>query len=226
MKLPFIEIDTEFFKEIINSQKVDHSVNMTYIDKNPIIRWLWWKRLKMMLSLSKIDNSKKVLDFGCGEGVFLPTLAANYQNVHAVDLDIKIAKTVKEHYKLENVKIFNDNIFKTNLKDNNYDIIFSASVLEHFQDVEYVLKVLRNKLKENGVLIFSSPTENYIYKIGRILTGYDKYQDPLDIHYFGSSEIAEEAKKYFDLVKRYDIPFNIKIFPLHSVYLFLKKKSD
>ena len=193
---------------------------MTYIDKNPIIRWLWWKRLKMMMSLSKIDSSKKVLDFGCGEGVFLPTLAINYKKVHAVDLDIKIAKIVKDHYKLENVKIFSDDIFKTNLKDNYYDIIFSTSVLEHFEDVEHVIKILRNKMKENGLLIFSSPTENYIYKIGRMITGYDKYQDPLDIHYFGSSEIAEKAKKYFDLVQRYDIPFNIQIFPLHSVYAF------
>ena len=92
MKLPFKEIEPEIFKKIIKSQKVDHSVNMTYIDKNPIIRWLWWKRLKMMLDVSKIDSSKKVLDFGCGEGVFLPTLSNKYKEVHAVDLDIKIAK--------------------------------------------------------------------------------------------------------------------------------------
>lgn len=223
MKLPFKEIEPEFFMKIINSQKVDHSVNMTYIDKNPIIRWLWWERLKKMLSVSKIDSSKKVLDFGCGEGVFLPTLSTNYEEVHAVDLDVKIAKIVKENYKLDNVKIFSDDIFKTNLKDNYYDIIFSASVLEHFEDVEFVIKVLKNKLKENGFLIFSSPTENYIYKIGRMVTGYDKYQDPLDIHYFGANEIAEKAKKHFELIDRYDIPFNIKIFPLHSVYVLLKK---
>jgi cyclopropane fatty-acyl-phospholipid synthase-like methyltransferase len=59
---------------------------MTYVDKNPIIRWLLWKRLKMVLSLSKNNSSKKVLDFGCGEGVFLPTLDANYKNMHAVAL--------------------------------------------------------------------------------------------------------------------------------------------
>ena len=222
MKSKFKKIDTEFFKEIINSKEFNHSVNMTYVDKNPIIRWLWWKRLRMMLSLSKIDNSKKVLDFGCGEGVFLPSLSLNYKEVHAVDLYVKIAKIVKDHYKLENVKIFSDDIFKTNLKDNYYDIIFSASVLEHFSDVDYVLKVLRNKLKDNGLLIFSSPTENYIYKIGRIVTGYNKYQDPEDIHYFGAKEIAQKGKKYFDLIGRYDIPFNLRISPLHSIYLLKK----
>ena len=44
LKSKFKKIDTEFFKEIINSKEFNHSVNMTYVDKNPIIRWLWWKR--------------------------------------------------------------------------------------------------------------------------------------------------------------------------------------
>ena len=96
---------------------------------------------------------------------FSSTLSTNYEDVHAVDLDVKIARIVKENYKLDNVKIFSDDIFKTNLKDNYYDIIFSASVLEHFEDVEFVIKVLKNKLKENGFLIFSSPTEITFIKL-------------------------------------------------------------
>ena len=50
------------------------------------------------------------------EKVFLPSLSANYKTVDAVDIDIDIAKNVKKEFKLDNVNIFEDNIYETNLK--------------------------------------------------------------------------------------------------------------
>tara|TARA_B100000131_G_scaffold79625_1_gene76376 strand:+ start:2201 stop:2887 length:687 start_codon:yes stop_codon:yes gene_type:complete len=225
MNNKFIRIDRKTLirlsKDKQTSDKNSESINMTYIIKNPIIRYIWWSRLNTMLKLAFKEQGVRVLDFACGEGVFLPSLSANFKTVDAVDIDIDIAKNVKKEFKLDNVNIFEDNIYETKLKDNYYDIIFAASVLEHFNDVHLIFDSLRKKIKKGGALIFSSPSENYIYRFGRLVTGFNKYNNTVHIHYFGSKELADIAKTKFSLIKKVSTPIKfLPFFDLHNVYLF------
>ncbi len=225
MKNKLIKINKNSLIRLYNSKLSSsegfESIGITYISNNPIISYIWWSRLQAMIDLASKVKAEKVLDFGCGEGVLLPSLSNIYKEVHAADLDVRTAHDVKNEFKLSNVKIFQDDIFKSNLENNCYDIIFAASVLEHFKDIEIVLKNLKQKLKKGGMLVFSCPSENYIYKIGRFLSGYNKYSGPQDIHYYGAREIAEKAKTEYKLLNKLSLP--IKILPfinLHNVYLF------
>ena len=48
----------------------------SYLHANPLIRWIVWQRHVVIEKLAVLGKETRVLDFGCGVGVFLPTLCA------------------------------------------------------------------------------------------------------------------------------------------------------
>ena len=65
-----------------------------YTNANPLVRWIFWKRLATLLKFSREVERRRVLDFGCGEGAFLPSLCRNFKDVVAVDVDVAAAGQV------------------------------------------------------------------------------------------------------------------------------------
>jgi ubiquinone/menaquinone biosynthesis C-methylase UbiE len=60
----------------------------SYTHANPLIRRLFWKRLDMAIGLAEIRPTDRVLDFGTGSGILLPTLQQQARSVSATDLDV------------------------------------------------------------------------------------------------------------------------------------------
>ncbi len=166
-KVEIEELTKESFPEINNRDR-DEMAIPSYSHANPLIRWLMWKRLEYTFLLSLGGNYESVLDFGCGVGVFLPTLANNFSNVYAIDLFPQFGMKLCETKGL-NV-IFKRTI--NEIEDNSLDVIFSTDVLEHVDNLDELIKSFKLKLKLNGKIIISGPTENFVYKIGRIFAGF------------------------------------------------------
>jgi len=147
----------------------------SYLHPNPLINWIVWRRHHILLNFAKDLPNKSVLDFGCGLGIFLPSLAENAQTVYAVDLFPEYAQELCRLRKL-NVTI------GTTLgivEDNSLDYIFAAEVLEHIKDLDHMITIMAAKLKPGGAILLSLPTENFLYKIGRTLAGF---RDKGDYH--------------------------------------------
>ncbi len=77
----------------ISEQNKDEMAIPSYLHANPLIRWLMWKRLEYITQCAKITKDMTVLDFGCGIGVFLPTLSDFAKTVYAIDLFPEYAKS-------------------------------------------------------------------------------------------------------------------------------------
>ncbi|MBF0412326.1 MAG: class I SAM-dependent methyltransferase [Desulfamplus sp.] len=192
----------------------------TYFDKSDLIRKLYWKRLEYMLNICSDFAASNVLDLGCGQGVFLPSLSKYYENVFGLDLDVSIAEIIKRKYHLNNITLFKKNIFDNTFQDNTFDLIFAPSVLEHFYDLNLIFSELKRILKKKGRLVFSSPTETILYEIGRKIFGYKK---PVD-HYHDVFEISNVAKKYFKYINKRNGPFFFipSICSVYVIYVFEK----
>ena len=191
----------------------------TYIDKNPLVRWLYWDRLKKMLDYGRKCGASKVLDLGCGEGVFLPSLSENFSQVYGVDIDIRAAQEVVSYYKLNNVQLFQTDLFDNSFDENYFDLVFAASVLEHFEERDKLFIEIMRLITPGGFLIFSSPMETWFYKLGRKIFGYKKPDD----HYFSAYEIASTGRKYLNLVDNKYCPFNLPPFlAACCIYVFKK----
>lgn len=209
-----------------NSLKKIHSgsekIPVLYFHHNPIARHVFYQRLEKILELATENYrsyDKKVCDFGGGGGVFLPTLSENFNKVFIMDLETTEAEKLVKKYHLKNVFISKGNALYNNFPENYFDIIIAADVLEHFKKPGKAIKEIYRLLNHDGVLIVSVPTENFLYRIGRLIIGLKKPKD----HYHNAKEIENLLiKGFFTVTKKRFLPFYFSFLSLFNI-LKLKK---
>lgn len=213
----FIKIEAEKLKSLSEGKDVMD----TYFYKNVIIQDLYWNRLKKMLKIAGGIQASSVLDLGCGQGVFLPTLSSIYPDVKGIDLDISIASQIVDIYDLKNVELFQRDIFDNSFEDNSFDLIFAPSVLEHFEDQDSLFTELTRILKPKGRIVFSSPTETILYEIGRKVFGAVKPED----HYHSVFQIQKVARKYLQFKDKTNGPISFlpALVSVYIIYVFEKE---
>lgn len=161
--------------ELIGDAPTFHQCLLSYTHRNPLVRWLVWRRYGAIAELAELRRGMSVLEFGCGLGIFLPTIARNAGPVYATDLMADGARRLCRKLELE-VSFVDDT---AQLRDESLDLIVAADVLEHLEDLGDYLDVFLAKLKPGGRLIISGPTENLAYRIGRFLAGvFGRKPDP------------------------------------------------
>lgn len=140
----------------------------SYLHPNPLVRWLFWRRYSRLAELAALRPDMTVLEFGCGIGVFLPTLCAGAGRVLATDLFPQYAKRLVERRGL--AVTFVDSADA--VPGDSLDLIVAADVLEHVPDLETYLEQFRAQLRAGGRLLVSGPTESRVYRLGRIVAGF------------------------------------------------------
>lgn len=193
-----MRIDRDDLERFARDVYVDSPV---YFSSNRLVRFINWKKLDFALSLILLKEGHRVLDFGCGNGVMLPTLSGIFGTVVGIDLHTTAASRMKHEYGLSNVFLVAANGMKLPFKDDSFNTVLATSTLEHFKDLDEAVAEIARITKRDGFLLFLSPTENVFYRFGRWLFGYKKPGD----HYYSAKEIevilkgffAMEVKKYF-----------------------------
>ncbi|MFN4245771.1 MAG: class I SAM-dependent methyltransferase [Brevinematia bacterium] len=101
-------------------------------------------------------RGKRVLDVGCGIGVFLEVAKSRGYDIVGVDLNKDVLHIVSSSIR-DNIVISSFEEFDTREK---FDVVTMWYVLEHLPDPESVLKKAWNILKYGGVLAISTPNGN------------------------------------------------------------------
>ena len=158
-----------------NNLLLDEAALPAYAHKNPLIDFIFWRRLHQsyQYAMQRIPKGGKVLDFGCGTGVLSYALAENYE-VTAVDIEFSPLRKVQEQIQFPpNINFLEGTLASFTLPQNSFDAIFALDVLEHMSDQELTsyMTQFQQLLKKDGTLIVSGPTENWLYQIGRKLAG-------------------------------------------------------
>jgi len=116
-------------------------------------------RLNMLREVG-IKPGFHVLDYGCGPGSCIPSLAelvGESGKVYALDihpLAIRKVQDIASKKQLANVEtILSD--CQTGLPDNTLDTVLLYAAFHHLSDPGVVLKELHRVLKPNGILSFS-----------------------------------------------------------------------
>ena len=166
-----------------------------YSHANPLIKWLFWKRLHTVMDYIELRAPyERALDFGCGSGVMLPFLSDMCDQVVAADVDLVPLERMKGRIPLAS----NVQEWDTSGKDlsqesaSAFDLIIALDVLEHVKDLPGTLAQLLRLLKKGGQLVISGPTENALYRFGRKLAG-PEYSG--DYHERGVAEIRCALKE-------------------------------
>lgn len=124
------------------------------------------RRLRLMQEVVDF-RGKKILDVGCGGGVWLAEFAklAGKENVYGSDIDGE---------SMEGNPDFNFKICpaeKLDFEDSFFDIVFSHEVLEHVVDDKQAVREAIRVLKPGGKLIIFAPNRGWPFETHGMFVG-------------------------------------------------------
>jgi Methylase involved in ubiquinone/menaquinone biosynthesis len=112
--------------------------------------------------INQIDlREKTVLDIASGEGYGSNILARHAKKVIGVDISEEAINHAKNKYQSEKLKFIQGNATSIPLPDNSFDVVVSFETIEHHNRHEEMMHELNRVLKDNGILIISSPDKYY-----------------------------------------------------------------
>ena len=120
-------------------------------------------------------SSPRVLEIGCGAGVFRSNFASP-QEYWGVEMSADAAALASKC--LEKVLVGTYREVCAKLPDNYFDCVVCADVIEHMDDEVWFLQHIKTKMSSNSVLVGSIPNVRYVSNLARLLIQRDwRYVD-------------------------------------------------
>lgn len=113
---------------------------------------------------------KKVLEVGCGSGAFISQLNQDAE-FWGIELAPEAAETARMHFYNVLIGAFED--VHTLLPQGYFDLIICNDVIEHLNDHEAFLDIIRQKLAPAGTLVASLPNIRYWEVVKELLFDAD-----------------------------------------------------
>ncbi len=194
----------------------DH-LDKLYNGKNPIVRFVFSKRLDLISEMIPQNPSLKVLDAGCGEGHLLERLHKNLKHHSFTGIDITDIALKKAKERCPFATIQKMDLYHLNLPDNSFDVVICTEVLEHISDYRTAIKELIRVVKHGGFLIITFPNEQ-LWTLSRIILLRRPIKVPDHINSFYPYQIIAAVK--LPLVHQAGWPFNL---PFQMTLGYLQK---
>ncbi len=119
------------------------------------------------LSMMRKIRSKKVLDLGCGSGIYSEILKSRGAIVSGIDISKKMIDIAKSQVDGIDFKV--GSVYKLPYRSNYFDIVLAALVIHYFDDLEAAFREIRRVLKKGGYFVFS--TDNPVVLATRRVKG-------------------------------------------------------
>lgn len=180
-KLDYVKRRQKLLRQAIEYNKDfeawEESCVPSYCHPNPFAAGISWLRLFSAQELAERNGPplKRVLDFGSsiGELGHLFPKSTQYDFIEGDDLPAKFLKTQLPKAKRTTLE---------KAPDGAYDHVFAIDSLEHNSNYAELLDKLVAKLAPGGVFVLSGPTENWLYKFGRRIAGFEGHYHETNIH--------------------------------------------
>ena len=121
-------------------------------------------------------SDKEILDFGGGTGLLTLTLAKQAKSVTLVDISEKMleqARLKAEQQEIKNIQFLEQDLLENPL-EKEFDLIVVSRVLHHMPDLDAVLSLFHQYLKEDGRLLIADFTKTEANHHGFELTELEK----------------------------------------------------
>ena len=216
----------KFIRPVVKLDTDIEDASWAYYSKNPLIRWVYVRRLRKSLRLASENTNQKILDIGVGCGILLPSLA-KYGEVSGVDYNEKFLDKAEKMCGLSGISSdlsqIDLNEDKFPYENNYFDSIFCLSVLEHVRDLDKVLEEVNRILKDNGTLIIGIPVDRFLVKWFFKQQKIEKQVK--EEHIQNYKTIERKLREHFNIIKIDKIPSKIipDLFSIYKIYKCVKK---
>lgn len=106
-------------------------------------------------------NQKNIIDIASGEGYGSNLLASQAASVIGVDIDKEAVEHAQHKYKRNNLQYKIGSADKIPVEEKSVDVVVSFETIEHHDRHHEMLKEIKRILKDDGILIISSPDKYY-----------------------------------------------------------------
>ncbi|NEP47792.1 MAG: SDR family oxidoreductase [Moorea sp. SIO3C2] len=179
---------------------------------------------RLCFSLVDFSSTKKVLDFGCGYGSDLITLAKNHPHLQLNGYTISsgqakfAANQVNDYQLQEQIQIFNRDSSKDEFPD-NYNLAFGFEVAHHIKDKSLLFSNISRHLQEEGLLVMADFIANSDVDIDHEETSsyfitkqhWVEQLSPNKLHLISAIDISHEVSNYL-----YDAEFEENLRELYE----------
>ena len=167
---------------------------LPFIDPSISGAEIHYEHLHRYAFASQFVNDKKVLDLACGEGYGSFFLAKNAQCVLGIDIYPKTIQHALKAYPKDNLEFKEGSILDIPVSGSKiFDVIVCFEALEHLDDHARLLSEIKRLLKDDGLLIISTPNR-------KIYSDDPDYHNPFHKKELYFSEFKNVLKNNFSRV--------------------------
>jgi len=149
----------------------------------------------------QFTRDKIVYSIACGRGYGEKIIATKgmAEKVVGIENNNKAIEFAKNYNKKQNIHYICSDIFSLNLKNNVADVVISFETIEHINDDNLFLKILKNLLKPDGILLISTPNKAASYRslISR------RSLNPYHVREYQKAQFEKLLRKYFKEIEFY-----------------------
>ncbi|MDT9179479.1 MAG: methyltransferase domain-containing protein [Limnospira sp. PMC 1238.20] len=145
----------------------------------------------------EIVRGKSVLDIASGEGYGSAILSQTASSVVGVDIDISSIEFAQQKYQYQsNLKFLVGGCDSIPLVSESIDVVVSFETIEHHDKHEEMMKEIKRVIKNDGILIISSPNR-------LVYSDFPNYHNHFHVKELYYDEFTELLNKYFSCTKIY-----------------------
>ena len=166
------------FKQYYNQDKDKYGINSN--------------RRKKILDLIGPTDHKKILDLGCSTGYLGKSLKKDNNQVVGIDISEKAAQEAQKE--LDQVFVCDLQEEELPLAEKSFDIVVLAEVIEHLLFPERAIEKAKKVLKDDGVIIITTPnflvlSNRLKMLLGKFQYAEDGFLDRGHVHFFTYKEL-------------------------------------
>lgn len=141
----------------MSTVRVYNKLGKAWYDVRKANQLIYNEYIEMPATLSLLPKlkGKKVLDVGCGPGIYAKILTRKGARVWGIDTStvlLNIAKKEAPKTQFQKASLLN-----IPFPANTFDLVLCALVFDHIKNLDLAFKEIRRVLKPKGILVFSMP---------------------------------------------------------------------
>jgi ubiquinone/menaquinone biosynthesis C-methylase UbiE len=161
------------------------------------LREMWYEHFHRYAFARALAKGRRVADIACGEGYGSMLLAQAASSVHGIDISADAIAHARSRYAAQsNLSFEQGDACQLSLADASLDVITSFETIEHLEAQEQLLAGFARVLKDDGVLVISSPDK-------RTYSDERGYQNEFHVRELYRDEFLALLQRHFGHVRLY-----------------------